>query len=65
MSKRKSINLTKLKSKVDESRQATLSKFFPSNTTDNKSKTSKSTEVQVINIDDSPIKSTPPRKVIH
>ncbi|XP_071168797.1 DNA mismatch repair protein Msh3-like isoform X1 [Mytilus edulis] len=63
MSKRKSINLTKLKSKVDESRQATLSKFFPSNTTDNKAKTSKSTEVQVINIDDSPVKSTPPRKI--
>ncbi|XP_052101340.1 DNA mismatch repair protein Msh3-like isoform X1 [Mytilus californianus] len=65
MSKRKSINLTKLKSKVDESRQATISKFFSSNTTDNNTKTSKSyePEVQVINIDDSPVKSTAPRKI--
>ncbi|CAC5363938.1 MSH3 [Mytilus coruscus] len=65
MSKRKSINLTKLKSKVDESRQATISKFFLSNTTDNNTKTLKSyePEVQVINIDDSPVKSTDPRKI--
>ncbi|XP_052101341.1 DNA mismatch repair protein Msh3-like isoform X2 [Mytilus californianus] len=64
MSKRKSINLTKLKSKVDESRQATISKFFSSNTTDNNTKTSKSyePEVQVINIDDSPIPSFSQKK---
>jgi hypothetical protein len=53
MANRRSVNFAKLRAKIDDGRQATISKFFPSNFTKD---TNQRKDVEIINIEDSPTK---------